>query len=94
MFTALIAGSLVAGGLWCWAKLVAPWVRAQGLHEELLEMQREFVVPPKGGESRYAEGLANLAAMTSGQGVSDALDSMPTYKMTNALAEDPVGKRV
>jgi hypothetical protein len=76
MINALIGGSLVAGVVWCWAKLVAPWAATLGLREELLEIQRELVVPAKSGESQYAEGLANLASMTSSEFAEEERDAV------------------
>ncbi|HEY1496628.1 MAG TPA: hypothetical protein VGF49_18870, partial [Candidatus Solibacter sp.] len=76
MVTALIGGSIVAGTAWCWAKLIAPWVRAQGLHEELLEIQRELVVPSGSRDTEYSKGLANLAAVTSSRCVGDECDAV------------------
>jgi len=70
MVNALIGGSILAGTAWCWTRLVAPWVKAQEVHQELLEIQRELIVPgeylpgslARGRETRETEGLANLAA--------------------------------
>ena len=68
MAKALIASGLVAGTVWCWVKLVAPWVQALELHEEILEILRELPMP-QGQRSSPAvdctQDLANLAAAIS-----------------------------
>jgi hypothetical protein len=79
MVTALIAGSLVAGSAWCWAKLVAPWVRTRELHEEVLEIQQELALPPGrpwSPEVACTQDLANLAAAIGVQGgMANACDN-------------------
>ena len=76
----LIAGSFAGATAWCWVKLIAPWARAHGVHEELLEIQREMVVPtgcPWSQEIPNVQGLANLAtaiSFRSGNVRSDASD--------------------
>ena len=69
MPTALIAASLIAGAAWCWAKLVAPWVRAHEFHEEVLEIQRELALPPGQSWSPEAGGTQDLANLAAAIGV-------------------------
>ena len=75
MPTALIAASLIAGAAWCWAKLVAPWVRAHEFHEEVLEIQRELAIPPGqpwSPEVDCTQDLANLAAAILAQRIANS----------------------
>lgn len=87
MPNALIVGSVVAGAGWCWAKLVAPWVRTHGFHEEVLEIQRELALPPGEPWSPEGDGTQDLANLAAAIGVRSGIANSGEAETVAALSD-------